>query len=116
VGNSRQADRYRDGRVLLAGDAAHVFSAGGAALNAGLNDALALAATLTTAMRVGPDEAVLDDYHAQRHAAGQRTLAHTRVQHTLETADHTGDALRDVFADLLEDRSTARRIATLIEG
>jgi 2-polyprenyl-6-methoxyphenol hydroxylase-like FAD-dependent oxidoreductase len=116
LANSRQADRYRSGRAFLAGDAAHVFSAGGSALNIGLTDAIALAETLTTALHVTVDDAVLDGYETRRYPAAGRALAHTRVQHTLAAADETGDALRGVFAELLNDRATARRIATLIEG
>jgi len=115
LANSRQAERYRSDRAFLAGDAAHVFSAGGSALNIGLTDAIALAETLTTALHGNADDAVLDGYQARRYPAASRALAHTRVQHTLQTAE-TGDPLRTMFAELLNDRTTARRIATLIEG
>jgi 2-polyprenyl-6-methoxyphenol hydroxylase-like FAD-dependent oxidoreductase len=108
VANSRQAQRYRVGRVFLAGDAAHIFSAGGSAINAGLLDAIALA----TSLRTGD----LDSYETLRYAAGARTLALTRVQLALEGSDETGEALRAVFGALLSSRTTARRIATLIEG
>jgi 2-polyprenyl-6-methoxyphenol hydroxylase-like FAD-dependent oxidoreductase len=115
VANSRQAECYRHGRAFLAGDAAHIFSAGGSALNIGLNDAIALAETLAAALRGNADETLLDVYQAQRHPAAGRALAHTRVQHALETPGETGEALRGVFAELLKDRAAARRIATLIE-
>ena len=82
VANSRQAERYRSGRAFLAGDAAHVFSAGGSALNVGLTDAIMLAEALSAALRTGGT--ALDSYQERRYAAGRRALAHTRIQMTLE--------------------------------
>jgi 2-polyprenyl-6-methoxyphenol hydroxylase-like FAD-dependent oxidoreductase len=116
VANSRQAEHYRSGRVLLAGDAAHVFSAGGSALNVGLLDAISLADKLARVLGGHAPEALLDAYAAERHSAGGRTLAHTRIQLALEASDETGRALRVLFGALLEDRATARRIGTLLEG
>lgn len=116
VGSSRQAEHYRAGRVFLAGDAAHVFSAGGSALNVGLTDAISLAEKLVAVMRGGADEEFLDSYETQRHPAGQRVLAQTRLQSALEATDETGQALRDVLGELLKDRATARRVAALIEA
>lgn len=118
IANSRQAGRYRSGRVLLAGDAAHVFGAGGSALNVGLSDAIALAERLTLALRTDTDAefSQLDGYEAERYPAARRAFAVTRVQQALESADETGDALRDVFGVLLRDRSAARRMARLMEG
>lgn len=117
VANSRQAEHYRSRRVFLAGDAAHVFSAGGSSLNVGLSDAIALAETLSVALRSGAaDVNQLDGYQAERHPAARRTIAVTRAQRALEAVDETGEALRDVFAVLLRDRSAARRIARLMEG
>ncbi|GEK20532.1 FAD-dependent monooxygenase [Cellulomonas xylanilytica] len=116
VAHSRQAERYRSGRVLLAGDAAHVFNAGGSALNVGLADAIALAERLALALGSSADLDPLDGYEAERHPAARRAIAVTRVQHALEAADETGDALRALFEVLLRDRAAARRIATLLEG
>ena len=116
VANSRQAERYRSGRAFLAGDAAHVFSAGGSALNVGLADAIALAERLAVALRADTDVALLDGYQAERHPAARRAIAVTRIQHALEAADETGDALRGVFEVLLRDHTAQRRIATLMEG
>ncbi|WP_433617618.1 FAD-dependent monooxygenase [Dactylosporangium sp. CA-139114] len=116
VANSRHAERYREGRVLLAGDAAHIFSAGGSAINAGLLDAVALGRTLATVLRGAAGQTALDDYESQRRAAARRTLALTRLQVALEAGDETGEALREVLGELLRNRATARRIATLIEG
>ena len=116
VANSRHVERYREGRVFLAGDAAHIFSAGGSAINAGLLDAGALGKTLTAVLRGAAPQSRLDAYQSQRRPAAQRTLALTRLQVALEAGDETGEALRDVLGELVRDRATARRIATLIEG
>jgi 2-polyprenyl-6-methoxyphenol hydroxylase-like FAD-dependent oxidoreductase len=116
VANSRHAPRYREGRVFIAGDAAHIFSAGGSAINAGLLDGIALATTFATALAGDKSAKVMDAYQAQRHPANERTLALTRFQHDLEAADESGDALRVIFGELLKSRANARRIATLIEG
>jgi 2-polyprenyl-6-methoxyphenol hydroxylase-like FAD-dependent oxidoreductase len=116
VANSRHAPRYREGRVFIAGDAAHIFSAGGSAINAGLLDAIALAKTLSAALAGDTSAKTVDAYQAQRHPANERTLALTRLQHNLEDGDESGDALRNLFGELLKSRTTSRRIATLIEG
>ncbi|MEV0133004.1 FAD-dependent monooxygenase [Dactylosporangium sp. NPDC050688] len=116
VANSRHAERYREGRVFLAGDAAHIFSAGGSAINAGLLDAVALGRTLAAVLRGAAPQAELDAYQSERRPAAQRTLALTRLQVALDADDETGEALRDVLGDLVRDRATARRVAALIEG
>ena len=116
VANSRLAERYRDGRVFIAGDAAHVFSAGGSAINAGLLDAIALGNRLATIVRGRAPEQVLEAYQEERHPAARRTLDLTRLQLALDAGDDTADALRSVLGELLTDRTTARRIAALIEG
>src|SRR5262249_299370 len=116
VANSRHVERYREGRVFLAGDAAHIFSAGGSAINAGLLDAGARGKTIAGVLRGAAPQTLLDAYQSQRHPAAQRTLALTHLQVALEAGDETGEALRDVLGELVQDRATARRIATLIEG
>ena len=116
VANSRHAERYRDGRVFLAGDAAHIFSAGGSAINAGLLDAVTLGKALSAVLHGAAPQTRLDAYQSERRPAVQRTLALTRLQVALEAGDETGEALRDVLGVLLQDRATSRRIATLIEG
>jgi 2-polyprenyl-6-methoxyphenol hydroxylase-like FAD-dependent oxidoreductase len=116
VGNSRHAPRYRVGRVFIAGDAAHIFSAGGSAINAGLLDAMCLAKALSSAISSDKSATTVDAYQAARHPANERTLALTRLQLSLEDGDEPGDALRYLLGELLKSRSVARRIATLIEG
>ncbi|MEV4141340.1 FAD-dependent monooxygenase [Dactylosporangium sp. NPDC049742] len=116
VANSRHAERYRQGRIFLAGDAAHIFGAGGSAINAGLLDAVALGKHLAAVLRGEAPDTRLDVYRSERRPAVQRTLALTRLQVALEAGDETGEALRDVLEELVRDRATARRIATLMEG
>lgn len=86
VANSRQAEAYRSGRVFLAGDAAHLFSAGGTALNAGLLDAVNLGWKLAAATCGTAPADLLDTYHAERHPAGRRAILHTRAQAALSVS------------------------------
>lgn len=116
VGNSRQADAYRSGRVFLAGDAAHVFNAGGSALNVGLQDALDLARRLTAVLRDGASDAELDGYESVRRPAGERALRHTRAQAALARRDDSSHALRQVLGAVIADPAAARSLARLIEA
>lgn len=116
VGNSRQADAYRSGRVFLAGDAAHIFNAGGSALNVGLQDALDLARRLAAVLRDGASAEELDGYESARRPAGERTLQHTRVQAALAGCDDTSYALRQVLGTVIADPAAARSLARLIEA
>ena len=116
VGNSRQADAYRLGRVFLAGDAAHIFNAGGSALNIGLQDALDLAGRLIAVVRDGVSVDELNAYEAVRRPAGERALHHTRAQALLARNDDDAHALRDVFGQLVTNRTTARSLARLLES
>jgi 2-polyprenyl-6-methoxyphenol hydroxylase-like FAD-dependent oxidoreductase len=116
VGNSRQADAYRRGRVFLAGDAAYIFNAGGSALNVGLQDAFELARCLAAAVRDRAPEAAIAGYEAARRPAGERALQLTRAQAALSRDDANGRAVREVIGELVSSRSGARRLARLIEG
>lgn len=115
VGNSRQADAYRLGRVFLAGDAAHLFDAGGSSLNVGLQDALELAARLGAVLGKRATAEDLDGYEQARRAAGERALRHTRAQAALTRDDEGSRALREIVATLAAGRSGARVLARLIE-
>jgi 2-polyprenyl-6-methoxyphenol hydroxylase-like FAD-dependent oxidoreductase len=115
VGNSRQADRYRDGRIVLAGDAAHVFGLGGS-LNAGLLDALNLGWKLAAQVRGGAPAGLLDSYHTERHAAGQRALLQSRAQRALLAEDPYGTALRELVGELLQFAEPQRHVGELISG
>ena len=116
VGNSRLSDAYRSGRVFLAGDAAHIFNAGGSALNVGLQDALELARLLGAVLRDGASAAELDGYETIRRPAGQRALQQTRAQAALSRHDESGLALREIVGELLTGRRAARHLARLIEA
>ncbi len=115
VGNSRVADRYRVGRVLLAGDAAHLFGLGGS-LNVGLLDVINLGWKLAAQVRGEAPATLLDSYQAERHAAAERTLMHTRVQRALSGRDELSQALRDLMGELLRYREPLRHVGELIEG
>ncbi|MGC4984770.1 FAD-dependent monooxygenase [Streptomyces sp. DT193] len=99
---ARQADRYRKGRVLLAGDAAHIhFPAGGQGLNMGVQDAVNLGWKLASVVRGRAPESLLDTYHAERHPVGERVLHNTRAQSALVRPGPQTDALREVFSSLM---------------
>ncbi|MEU7987856.1 FAD-dependent monooxygenase [Streptosporangium canum] len=114
---ARQAERYRRGRILLAGDAAHLFPATGVALNAGMLDAVNLAWKLAADLRGWAPTGLLDTYHDERHLAGARTMLHTRAQVALRRGhDAAAEALRDVFSELLTDEQPLRRMGALVAG
>ncbi|WP_246074750.1 FAD-dependent monooxygenase [Nonomuraea terrae] len=114
---ARQAERYREGRILLAGDAAHLFPATGVALNAGMLDAVNLAWKLAADLHGTAPAGLLDTYHAERHLAGARTLLHTRAQVALRRGhDAAAEALREVFQELLADEQPLRRMGALVAG
>jgi hypothetical protein len=114
---ARQADRYRDGRILLAGDAAHLFPATGVALNAGLLDTVNLAWKLAAGIHGWAPAGLLDTYHGERHLAGERTLLHTQAQVALRRGqDPAADALREVFQELLLDEQPLRRMGAFVAG
>jgi len=115
VGNSRQADRYRAGPVLLAGDAAHIFGAGGS-LNVGLLDAVNLGWKLAAQVRGRAPEGLLDSYHAERHAAGRRAILQTRAQKALFGSGEYADALRELLGELMQYAEPLRHVGTMIEG
>ncbi|MEU8652079.1 FAD-dependent monooxygenase [Streptomyces sp. NPDC048737] len=99
---ARQAARYREGRVLLAGDAAHIhFPAGGQGLNMGVQDAVNLGWKLASVVRGRAPESLLDSYHAERHPVAERVLHNTRAQAALARPGAQTDALRDVFGSLI---------------
>ncbi|MGW2258593.1 FAD-dependent monooxygenase [Streptomyces sp. NPDC001780] len=112
--NYRQADRYRHGRVFLAGDAAHVSH--GPTLNAALQDAANLAWKLAAAVRGRAAEGLLESYETERHAAGERVLTQTRAASAL-LAPGTGiTALRRLFAELLRSTENVHMIAAAMAG
>ncbi|NUT09975.1 MAG: FAD-binding monooxygenase [Nonomuraea sp.] len=114
---ARQAERYRAGRVMVAGDAAHLFPATGVALNAGMLDAVNLAWKLAADLRGWAAPGLLDTYHDERHHAGARTMLHTRAQVALRRGhDAAAEALREVFQELLGDEAPLRRMGAMVAG
>ena len=114
---TRQAASYREGRVLLAGDAAHVHPPqGGQGLNTGVQDAVNLGWKLAQVVNGTSPESLLDTYHAERHPVGARVLHNTMAQVALSRTDERSQALRDTMAELLSMDEPRRRIAAMISG
>jgi 3-(3-hydroxy-phenyl)propionate hydroxylase len=114
---ARQAECYRRGRVLLAGDAAHVHPPhGGQGLNTGVQDAVNLGWKLAQVVKGASPESLLDTYHAERHPVGARVLHDTMAQVALASPDDRHQALRDTMAELLAMDEPRRRIAARISG
>ncbi|MFJ5927754.1 SDR family oxidoreductase [Kitasatospora sp. NPDC092948] len=113
----RQATRYRDGRVLLAGDAAHVqMPVGGQAVNLGLQDAVALGRRLAAQAVGGDRPEALDAYHDERHPVGARTLMNIQAQAQLLLGGPEVEGLRALFGELLEHAAVRRHLAGMISG
>ena len=114
---ARQASSYRDRRVLLAGDAAHVHSpTGGQGLNTGVQDAVNLGWKLAQVVARTSPASLLDSYHAERHPVGAAVLRATMAQTALIRTDARTDALRDSMAELLAMDEPRTRIAAMMSG
>jgi hypothetical protein len=114
---SRQAERYRQGRLLLAGDAAHQqLPAGGQALNLGLQDAFNLGWKLAAVARGRLPESLLDTYHAERHPVGRRTLGNIAAQAHLLLGGPEAEPLRDLFTEVLRLPPARTHLAAMISG
>jgi 2-polyprenyl-6-methoxyphenol hydroxylase-like FAD-dependent oxidoreductase len=114
---TRQAASYRAGRVLLAGDAAHVHSPiGGQGLNTGVQDAVNLGWKLAQVVKRTSPESLLDTYHAERHPVGARVLQTTMAQTALTREEPCIDALRATIADLMTIDEPRRRLAGMLSG
>ncbi|KUM97713.1 FAD-dependent oxidoreductase [Streptomyces cellostaticus] len=115
--NARQATEYRKGRVLLAGDAAHVHSPfGGQGLNLGIGDAMNLGWKLAAVVRGRAPESLLDSYTAERHPIGAWVLDWTRAQIALMRPDRHARALRRVVTDLALTTPGTTYLVTQISG
>ncbi len=114
---TRQATSYRAGRVLLAGDAAHIHSPhGGQGLNTGVQDAVNLGWKLAQVIHGTSSDSLLDTYHSERHPVAARVLQNTMAQVALTTPDDRHDALRAQFAELLAMDEPRKRIAAMLTG
>jgi 2-polyprenyl-6-methoxyphenol hydroxylase-like FAD-dependent oxidoreductase len=114
---SRHADRYRAGRVLLVGDAAHIqFGIGGPGLNLGLQDAANLGWKLAAVVGGAAPDDLLDTYDAERRPVAGRVLMQTRAQVALLAPGEETTALRELFGELLTDPAATARIANTMAG
>src|SRR6202165_5639004 len=114
---TRQAASYRDRRVLLAGDAAHVhFPVGGQGLNIGVQDAVNLGWKLAQVVKETSPESLLDTYHAERHPVAARVLRNTMAQTALLSPGERIEALRDTMSELLSMDEPRKRIAAMMSG
>jgi hypothetical protein len=114
---ARQAATYRDRRVLLAGDAAHVHSpVGGQGLNTGVQDAVNLGWKLAQVVKKTSPESLLDTYHAERHPVAARVLRNSMAQTALMRVDDRIEALRDTVSELLRMDEPRKRFAAMMSG
>jgi 3-(3-hydroxy-phenyl)propionate hydroxylase len=114
---TRQAASYRKGRVLLAGDAAHVHPPqGGQGLNTGVQDAVNLGWKLAQVINGTSPDDLLDTYHAERHPVGARVLRKSMAQIALSRTDERTDALRDTMSELLSMDEPRERFAAMMSG
>jgi 3-(3-hydroxy-phenyl)propionate hydroxylase len=114
---TRQAASYREGRVLLAGDAAHVhYPVGGQGLNIGVQDAVNLGWKLAQVVHRTSPETLLDTYHAERHPVAARVLQTTMANTALTRSDARIDALRGILSELLTMDEPRKRLAGMMSG
>lgn len=114
---SRQATRYRQGRVLLAGDAAHQqMPVGGQALNLGLQDAYNLGWKLAAVVTAAAADGLLDTYEYERHAIGRRILSNIEAQATLLLGGTEIEPLRSVVGELMAHQAVQSHLAATISG
>src|SRR6266540_158531 len=114
---TRQAAAYRNGRVLLAGDAAHVHPpVGGQGLNMGVQDAVNLGWKVAQVVKRTSPESLLDTYHAERHPVAARVLRNTMSQVALMRPDDRIEAARDTVSELLSMDEPRKRFAAMMSG
>jgi 2-polyprenyl-6-methoxyphenol hydroxylase-like FAD-dependent oxidoreductase len=115
--NTRLADKFRDRRVFLVGDAAHVHSAmGGPGLNLGLQDTVNLGWKLAAAVAGRAPEGLLDSYEAERRPVAQRVVMHTQAQSALAAPGQDVTALRELVTELFSEPVVLQHIADLMSG
>ena len=114
---ARQATAYRNGRILLAGDAAHIHSPlGGQGLNLGLGDAMNLGWKLAATIQNKAPEGLLDSYHTERHLIGAQVLDWSRAQVAIMKPTPQARALNSIVRDLMNTRDGATYIAGRVWG
>lgn len=114
---TRQAAAYRDRRVLLAGDAAHIHPpVGGQGLNIGVQDAVNLGWKLAQVIRHVSPDSLLDTYHAERHPVAARVLRNTMTQTALRRGDDRTKAVGDTLSELLRMEEPRRRVGAEMSG
>lgn len=114
---TRQAVAYRDGRVLLAGDAAHIhYPAGGQGIGLGIQDAVNLGWKLAQVIRGVSPQSLLDTYHAERHPAAARALGFSMAQTVLQRGDPRTTALNGIIDQLVTTTQGRTQVAALIHG
>jgi 2-polyprenyl-6-methoxyphenol hydroxylase-like FAD-dependent oxidoreductase len=114
---TRQAACYRERRVLLAGDAAHVhYPVGGQGLNLGVQDAVNLAWKLAQVVKQTAPESLLDTYHAERHPVAATVLRNTMAQVALQRTDDRTIALRGAMSELMAMDEPRKRFAADMSG
>ncbi|HTU78357.1 MAG TPA: FAD-dependent monooxygenase [Solirubrobacteraceae bacterium] len=114
---TRHAAAYRAGRVLLAGDAAHVhYPAGGQGLSLGVQDAVNLGWKLAQVINGSSPEGLLDTYQDERHPVVARALRHTMAQTALQRGDERTQALVDVVSELAKMDEPRKRLVGIVSG
>ena len=114
---ARQAASYRKGRVLLAGDAAHVHSpVGGQGLNIGVQDAVNLGWKLARVVHGAAPDSLLDTYHAERHSVGARLLRNTMALGAIERDDDRIGALREMMCELWQMDGQRKQYFAMMSG
>jgi 2-polyprenyl-6-methoxyphenol hydroxylase-like FAD-dependent oxidoreductase len=114
---TRQAASYREGRVLLAGDSAHVhYPAGGQGLSLGVQDAVNLGWKLAQVVDAISPVDLLDTYHDERHPVVARALRHTMAQTALQRQDERSRALAELVSDLATMDEPRKRLAGVVSG
>ncbi|MGW7365729.1 FAD-dependent monooxygenase [Streptomyces sp. NPDC054841] len=114
---TRQVGTYRRGRVLLAGDAAHIhLPAGGQGLSTGVQDAVNLGWKLAAVIQGWAPDGLLDTYHSERHPVGARLLMNTRAQGQVFLGGDEADPLRELFTELIALDDVKRHLAGVVSG
>ncbi|MFD2010997.1 FAD-dependent monooxygenase [Streptomyces narbonensis] len=114
---TRQVTEYRRGRVILAGDSAHIhLPAGGQGMNTSIQDAVNLGWKLAAVVNGTASQDLLDTYHSERHAVGKRLLMNTQAQGLLFLSGPEVQPLRDVLGELIKYEEVAKHLAAMVSG